>query len=199
MALLTILEFPDPRLRTRAEPVRVFDAGLERLVRDMFETMYAAPGVGLAATQIDVHRRVLVMDVGLEEPGEDQSNKSKKKTKDPQVFINPELLEREGSEVSEEGCLSVPTIFEPVERATRVRVRAQDLRGQSFERELTGLAAICLQHEMDHLAGKLFVDYLSSLKRERIRRKLDKERRERAAGDTSERSAKAPKHAARVI
>jgi peptide deformylase len=101
--------------------------------------------------------------------------------------------------VTEEGCLSVPTIFEPVERATRVRVRAQDLKGRSFERELTGLAAICLQHEMDHLAGKLFVDYLSSLKRERIRRKLDKERRERAADDTSERSAKAPRNAARVI
>ena len=196
MALLTILEFPDPRLRLRAEPVRVFDAGLERLVRDMFETMYAAPGVGLAATQVDVHRRVIVMDVGLEDNGED---KHKKKAKDPQVFINPELLERDGSEVSEEGCLSLPTIFEPIERATRVRVRAQDLKGRSFERELTGLAAICLQHEMDHLAGKLFVDYLSSLKRERIRRKLDKERRERAAGDTSERSAKAPRHAARVI
>jgi peptide deformylase len=196
MALLTILEFPDPRLRTRAEPVRVFDADLERLVRDMFETMYAAPGVGLAATQVDVHRRILVMDVGLEEDGED---KNKKRAKNPQVFINPELLERDGSEVSEEGCLSVPTIFEPIERASRVRVRAQDLKGRSFERELTGLAAICLQHEMDHLAGKLFVDYLSSLKRERIRRKLDKERRERAAGDTSERGAKAPRAAARVI
>jgi peptide deformylase len=169
MALLPILEFPDPRLRTRAEPVQVFDAGLERLVADMFETMYAAPGVGLAGTQVDVHRQVIVMDTSAEKH-------------DPQVYINAQILEHEGAEVGEEGCLSVPNVFESVKRAARVRARAQDSKGQVFERELTGLAAVCLQHELDHLAGKLFVDYLSMLKRERIRRKLEKERRERASG-----------------
>jgi peptide deformylase len=182
MALLPILEFPDPRLRTRAEPVRQFDAALRQLIADMLQTMYAAPGIGLAATQVDVHRRLLVMDVSA---GQDQ----------PQVYINPEIVTRDGAEVSEEGCLSVPNIFEQVERAARVQVRAQDEHGAPFERELTGLAAVCLQHEMDHLAGKLFVDYLSGLKRERIRRKLEKERRERASG-----AAKPPASAsARVI
>jgi peptide deformylase len=169
MALLPILEFPDPRLRTRAEPVQQFDAALRELIADMLQTMYAAPGIGLAATQVDVHRRLLVMDVSA---GQDQ----------PQVYINPEIVTRDGVEVSEEGCLSVPNIFEQVERAASVRVRAQDEHGAPFERELTGLAAVCLQHELDHLAGKLFVDYLSGLKRERIRRKLEKERRERASG-----------------
>jgi peptide deformylase len=169
MALLPILEFPDPRLRTRAEPVQQFDDALRQLVADMLQTMYAAPGIGLAATQVDVHRRLLVMDVSAEQ---DQ----------PQVYLNPEIVTRDGVEVSEEGCLSVPNIFEQVERAARIQVRAQDEHGAPFERELTGLAAVCLQHEMDHLAGKLFVDYLSGLKRERIRRKLEKERRERASG-----------------
>jgi peptide deformylase len=169
MALLPILEFPDPRLRTRAEPVQQFDDALRQLAADMLQTMYAAPGIGLAATQVDVHRRLLVMDVSAEQ---DQ----------PQIYINPEIVARDGVEVSEEGCLSVPNIFEEVERAARIQVRAQDEHGASFERELTGLAAVCLQHEMDHLAGKLFVDYLSGLKRERIRRKLEKERRERASG-----------------
>jgi peptide deformylase len=169
MALLPILEFPDPRLRTRAEPVQQFDVALRQLIADMLRTMYAAPGIGLAATQVDVHRRLLVMDVSAEQ---DQ----------PQVYINPEIVTRDGVEVSEEGCLSVPNIFEQVERAAHVQVRAQDEHGVPFERELTGLAAVCLQHEMDHLAGKLFVDYLSGLKRERIRRKLEKERRERASG-----------------
>jgi peptide deformylase len=173
MALLPILEFPDPRLRTRAEPVQRFDAALEQLAADMLETMYAAPGVGLAATQVNVHRRLFVMDTSADK-------------KDPQVFINAEIVEREGSEAAEEGCLSVPNIFETVKRATRVRVRAQDLKGQWFERELTGLAAVCLQHELDHLSGKLFVDYLSALKRERIRRRLEKERREHGS------AAKAP-------
>jgi peptide deformylase len=182
MALLPILEFPDPRLRTRAEPVQQFDDALRQLVADMLQTMYAAPGIGLAATQVDVHRRLLVMDVSAEQ---DQ----------PQVYINPEIVTRDGVEVSEEGCLSVPNIFEEVERAARIQVRAQDEHGAPFERELTGLAAVCLQHEMDHLAGKLFVDYLSGLKRERIRRKLEKERRERATG-----SAKpAARASARVI
>jgi peptide deformylase len=182
MALLPILEFPDPRLRTRAEPVREFDAALQQLIADMFETMYAAPGIGLAATQVDVHRQLLVMDVGND-------------AKQPQVFINPQILTRDGVEVSEEGCLSVPNVFESVERAARVQVRAQGADGVVFERNLDGLAAVCLQHEMDHLAGKLFVDYLSGLKRERIRRKLEKERRERASG-TAKPVARA---AARVI
>ncbi|HTW75299.1 MAG TPA: peptide deformylase [Steroidobacteraceae bacterium] len=190
MALLPILEFPDPRLRTRARPVQTFDATLEQLVADMLQTMYAAPGVGLAGTQVDVHRQIIVMDTSVEK-------------NDPQVYINAEILEREGSEVGEEGCLSVPNVFEPVKRATRVRARAQGVRGQLFERELTGLAAVCLQHELDHLAGKLFVDYLSMLKRERIRRKLEKERRERASGagkPAAKPAAQPPAHAAgRVI
>jgi peptide deformylase len=169
MALLPILEFPDPRLRTRAQPVQTFDAELARLVADMFETMYAAPGIGLAATQVNVHRQVIVLDTSAEK-------------NDPQVYINPQILEREGKEVSEEGCLSVPNTFEQVQRAARVRVRARNIEGHAFERELTGLTGVCLQHECDHLDGKLFVDYLSALKRGRIRRKLDKERREHSGG-----------------
>jgi peptide deformylase len=168
MARLQILEFPDPRLRTRAKPVEVFDKALSQLVADMFETMYAAPGVGLAATQVDVHKRLIVMDVS---EGKDH----------PQVFINPEILSREGVGVTEEGCLSVPGIFDEVKRAAAVRARAQDPTGKVFEVDLDGLAAVCLQHEMDHLEGKLFVDYLSDIKRERIRKKLDKDRKERAA------------------
>ena len=178
MAQLTILEFPDPRLRTRAEPVQAFDAALARLIDDMLETMYAAPGIGLAATQVNVHQRLVVIDVS------DARN-------EPQVFINPEILERSGTELSEEGCLSVPETFEPVERAERVRVRAQDRQGRQFERELDGLLAVCLQHEVDHLEGKLFVDYLSSLKRERIRRRLEKERRERDGAPRSRAGASA--------
>lgn len=182
MALLPILEFPDPRLRTRALPVQQFDAALKQLIADMLQTMYAAPGIGLAATQVNVHRQLLVMDVSSEK-------------NQPQLYINPEIVTRDGSEVSEEGCLSVPNVFEEVERAARVQVRAQDADGKPFERELEGLAAVCLQHEMDHLAGKLFVDYLSGLKRERIRRKLEKERRERASGAAKP----AARAAARVI
>jgi len=182
MALLPILEFPDPRLRTRAEPVREFDAALGQQIAAMFETMYAAPGIGLAATQVNYHRQLIVMDVSAEK-------------NQPQVYINPEILSRDGIEVSEEGCLSVPNIFEQVERAATVRVRAMDAAGQPFERELDGLVAVCLQHEMDHLAGKLFVDYLTNLKRERIRRKLEKERRERAGGAAKP----AARAAARVI
>jgi peptide deformylase len=166
MALLTILEFPDPRLRTRAAPVKEFDASLSRLIDDMLETMYAAPGIGLAATQVDVHRAVIVIDVS---EAHDQ----------PQVFVNPRILSREGVAQSEEGCLSVPQVYEPIERAARIVVQAQDRRGITYERELEGLLAVCVQHEMDHLEGKLFVDYLSSLKRDRIRRKLLKEQRER--------------------
>jgi peptide deformylase len=182
MALLPILEFPDPRLRTRALPVQQFDPALKQLIADMLQTMYAAPGIGLAATQVNVHRRLLVMDVSSEK-------------NQPHVYINPEIVTRDGIEVSEEGCLSVPNVFEEIERAARVQVRAQDADSKSFECELQGLAAVCLQHEMDHLAGKLFVDYLSGLKRERIRRKLEKERRERASG-----AARPPARvAARVI
>jgi peptide deformylase len=182
MARLPILEFPDPRLRTRAEAVRVFDAGLKQLVADMFETMYAAIGIGLAATQVDVHRAVLIID----------PSDSKDK---PEVYINPQILSSDGVEVSEEGCLSVPTIYEPVQRSARVRVRAQDLDGNTFERDLEGVEAVCVQHEMDHLSGKLFVDYLSSLKRHRIRRKLEKDRRDRPSGA----SALAKAASARVI
>ena len=168
MGRLTILEYPDPRLRTRAQPVTQFDAALSRLIDDMFETMYAAPGIGLAATQVDAHKRLIVLDVSEQHDV-------------PQVFINPEILGREGQAKSEEGCLSVPGVFEDIQRAERIRVRAQDRDGTVFERDLEGLAAVCLQHEMDHLEGKLFVDYLSDLKRDRIRKKLDRERRERAA------------------
>ncbi len=183
MALLPILEFPDPRLRTRAAPVEVFDDALERLVGDMLQTMYAAPGIGLAATQVNVHRQIIVIDVSAEKNV-------------PQVFINAQILEQDGEEVGEEGCLSVPDTFDQIKRAARVRARAQDVHGASFECELEGLAAVCLQHELDHLAGKLFVDYLSALKRDRIRRKLEKERRDRAAGRAK---PDAPRSAARAI
>ena len=166
MALLTILEFPDVRLRTQAKPVEQFDAALGQLIDDLFETMYEANGIGLAATQVDVHRRLIVLDVS------DERNTR-------EVFINPQILTREGVEITEEGCLSVPDIYEPVERAAKVRVRAQDRNGQFFERDLDGLLAVCVQHEMDHLEGKLFVDYLSSLKRGRIRRRLEKGQRDR--------------------
>ncbi len=173
MALLNILEYPDPRLRTRATPVTEFDGALSRLIDDLFETMYAAPGIGLAASQVNVHRQVIVMDLS-------------EARNEPLVFINPQILERDGGGITEEGCLSVPGIFDKVERAQRVRVRAQQRDGSTFERELDGLVAVCLQHEMDHLEGKLFVDYLSGLKRERIRKKLDKDRRERGArGDAA--------------
>ncbi len=168
MARLQILEYPDPRLRTKATPVEVFDAALARQVKDMFETMYAAPGIGLAATQVDFHKRLIVMDVS-------------EAKNEPFVFCNPEILNAEGTGVGEEGCLSVPGVFDEVKRAAKVRARAQDETGKTFEVELEGLAAVCLQHEMDHLDGKLFVDYLSDLKRERIRKKLEKDRKERAS------------------
>jgi peptide deformylase len=168
MARLQILEYPDPRLRIRAVPVTKFDAALAQLVDDMFETMYAAPGIGLAASQVDVHQRLIVIDV---------SEKKDQRL----VFCNPEILSKEGVATTEEGCLSVPGIFDDVQRAAKVRARAQDAAGQAFEIDLEGLAAVCLQHEMDHLEGKLFVDYLSDLKRDRIRKKLEKDRKDRAA------------------
>jgi len=168
MAIRTILEFPDQRLRTRAQPVTLFDAELGTLVDDMFETMYAAPGIGLAASQVDVHKRVLVIDIS---DNRDQ----------PRVFINPEILTREGESEMEEGCLSVPGIFDGVVRAAKVRVRWQDRKGARCEEDFEGMRAVCIQHEMDHLEGKLFVDYLSDLKRQRIRKKLEKERKQRAS------------------
>ena len=167
MAIRTILEFPDQRLRTRAQPVTQFDAELGRLIDDMFESMYAAPGIGLAATQVDVHKRLLVIDVS-------------EARNEPRVFINPEILSREGVAETEEGCLSVPGIFDEVKRAAKVRVRAQDRTGAVFENDYEGVLAVCVQHEIDHLDGKLFVDYLSDLKRQRIRKKLEKERKQRA-------------------
>jgi peptide deformylase len=168
MALRTILEFPDPRLRTRAEPVTRFDAALGTLIDDMLETMYAAPGIGLAATQVDVHKRLIVIDVSKEH-------------NEPLVLVNPKILTREGEASTEEGCLSVPGIFDEVKRAAKIRLHAQDRNGTAFERDFDEVLAVCIQHEMDHLEGRLFVDYLSDLKRERIRKKLDKERKERAA------------------
>ncbi len=168
MAVLEILEFPDPRLRTVAEPVTEVTDELRTLIDDMFETMYDAPGIGLAATQVNVHQRLLVIDVS-----EDHS--------EPLVFINPEVevLDPVLGEY-DEGCLSVPGFYETVNRPRRVRVTALDRDGQQFTRELEGLLAICLQHEIDHLDGKLFVDYISPLKRQRIRKKLEKTHRRRA-------------------
>lgn len=161
------MEFPDPRLRKKAAPVETVDESLNTLIDDMFETMYAAPGIGLAATQVDVHKRLLVADVSS-----DQS--------DPRVFINPVIVEKDGVAVTEEGCLSVPGYYEEVERAEHVRVRFLDRDGDEVETELEGLLAVCVQHEIDHLDGKLFVDYLSEAKRQRIRKRLIKDRRQAA-------------------
>lgn len=168
MAVLNILQFPDPRLRTVARPVPAVDRALRALIDDLFETMYAAPGIGLAATQVNVHRRVLVMDVS---PTHDA----------PRIYINPEIdILDEALGGYDEGCLSVPGFYEEVKRPRRLRVNALGRDGQPFSEELEGLAAVCLQHEIDHLDGKLFVDHLSSLKRQRIRRKLKKAQRLRA-------------------
>jgi len=162
--MLTILEFPDPRLRTKAQPVTVFDQALQDLVDAMLATMYAAPGIGLAATQVNVHKQLLVADVSEEK-------------NQPLVLINPSIAAREGSQVYQEGCLSVPGIFAEVERADRIVVEALDRHGKPLRLEADGLLAVCVQHEMDHLLGKLFVDYLSPLKRDLVRKKLDKQRR----------------------
>ncbi len=168
MALLPILEYPDPRLRTVARPVTTFDERLKRLVADMAETMYEAPGIGLAATQVDVHERVIVIDTS-DDKGQ------------LHVFINPEILWASDERVEcEEGCLSVPGIYDAVTRPAQVRVRAFDEDGTAFERDCSGLLAVCVQHEMDHLQGKVFVEYLSPLKQDRIRTKM-KKRRVRAA------------------
>lgn len=164
MALLPILRYPDPRLHTKAAKVAVVDDAIRTLAADMAETMYEAPGIGLAATQVNQHVQVIVIDVS-----EDKSELL--------TFINPELLERSGECEGEEGCLSVPGIYETVTRSERVRVRALGLDGQPFEREAEGLLAVCIQHEMDHLQGKVFVEYLSRLKQTRIRARLEKRSR----------------------
>ncbi len=164
MARLEILEFPDKRLRTLAKPVEQFDGELSQLVDDMFETMYEANGIGLAATQVNRHIRVLVLDVSHSRD-------------DPRVYVNPVISEEHGTQVCEEGCLSVPGIYANVKRADRVKVQACKPSGDAFEEDLEGMHAVCLQHEMDHLAGKLFVDYLSPLKRQMVRKKLTKQRR----------------------
>ncbi|MCK0510104.1 peptide deformylase [Aromatoleum buckelii] len=164
MALLPILRYPDPRLHKRAAPVAVVDDSIRQLVRDMAETMYEAPGVGLAATQVDVHKRVVVIDVS-----EDRSTL--------RAFINPEILEKSGEQTCEEGCLSVPGVYEKVTRAERVKVRALDERGEPFELDAEGLLAVCIQHEIDHLDGRVFVEYLSPLKLGRIKARLAKKAR----------------------
>lgn len=164
MALLPILRYPDPRLHKTAAPVLVVDETIRKLAADMAETMYAAPGIGLAATQVDVHKQVIVMDIS-----EDRSQLH--------VFVNPQILVRAGEQVCEEGCLSVPGIYDKVTRSERVTVRALNLRGEVFELEAEGLLSVCVQHEMDHLEGKVFVEYLSRMKQARIRAKLAKQAR----------------------
>ena len=164
MTQLTILEFPDPRLKTVASDVEDFDGDLKKLVEDMIETMYSANGIGLAATQVNVHKRLLVLDVS---ETQDQ----------PRVYINPQILSQSGDQVHEEGCLSVPGIYASVKRAENITVRAMDTGGMTFEEQLEGLHAVCVQHEMDHLIGRLFVDYLSPLKRNMVRKKLEKQRK----------------------
>lgn len=166
MALLEILQYPDPRLHTKAKPVKTVDATIRRLIDNMAETMYAAPGIGLAATQVDQHIQLIVMDIS--------------ETKDQlQVFINPKILEKNGVRDYEEGCLSVPGVYETVTRADTVTVEALDKDGKSFTLQAEGLLSICIQHEMDHLLGKVFVEYLSPLKRNRIKTKLVKMQRGR--------------------
>ena len=164
MSKLNILEFPDPRLRTVAKRVEIFDESLKTLVEDMLETMYSANGIGLAATQVNVHKRLLVLDIS-----EDRNK--------PETYVNPEITVTSGEEVCEEGCLSVPGIYANVKRAEIVKIRAQDTEGNFFEEELNGMHAVCIQHEIDHLEGRLFVDYLSPLKRNMVRKKLEKQRK----------------------
>ena len=171
MANLDILEFPDPRLRTVATPVEDFDADLSRLINDLLETMYSAQGIGLAATQVNIHQQLLVLDVS--------------ETRDqPHVYLNPRIIQSEGSETCEEGCLSVPGIYAEVSRAEKIRISARDPSGNPFEEELDGMHAVCFQHEMDHLKGILFVDYLSPLKQRMVRKKLEKQRRQEIQSTT---------------
>lgn len=164
MAKLNILEYPDPRLRNKGQLVTNFDEKLQHIIDDMFETMYAAPGIGLAATQVDIALRLFVVDLSEEK-------------NEPQVFINPEIIEKDGIEEMEEGCLSFPGVYAKVQRADHIKVKAQDRHGQSFELSTGGLLAVCIQHELDHLEGKVFVDYLSPLKRNRIISKMEKQKR----------------------
>jgi len=166
MAILDILNYPDPRLHTVAKPVKEVDASLRRLIADMAETMYDAPGIGLAATQVDQHIQLLIIDTS--------------ETKDQlQVFINPRILEKDGEQVYEEGCLSVPGVYDSVTRAEKVVVEAMNEKGETFQLEAHGLLSVCIQHEMDHLLGKVFVEYLSPLKRTRIKNKMLKQQRNR--------------------
>ena len=164
MAKLKILKFPDPRLTRVAKVVETFDESIKKLADDMLETMYAAHGIGLAATQVNVHKRLLVLDVS---EAQDQ----------PRVYINPEIMDRQGEQVHEEGCLSVPGIYSNIKRADSITLKAFDVGGEVFEEQLEGLHAVCVQHEMDHLVGRLFVDYLSPLKRNMVRKKLEKQRK----------------------
>jgi peptide deformylase len=164
MAILDILCFPDPRLRKSAEPVVQVDHRVRQTIDDMFETMYQAPGIGLAAVQVNIHQQIIVLDVS---PAKNE----------PLCLINAEILSKEGEEEMEEGCLSVPGVYDTVRRAERIEVRALNRHGQAFELKAEGLQAVCIQHEMDHLAGKLFIDYLSPLKRQRIQKKSDKMKR----------------------
>lgn len=168
MSVLNIIEFPDPRLRVRAEPVTRFDAELRQFVADMFETMYAANGVGLAATQVAVNRQVLVADMSEER-------------NQPLALVNPEILEKAGSQVYQEGCLSFPGIFADVTRALKIKVKAQDADGKEILMDIEGPLAVCIQHEMDHLAGKVFVDHLSPLKRSMLLKRMEKQRKQAAS------------------
>ena len=168
MAKLTILEFPDPRLRIRATSVVSVYKALKALISDLFETMYEAPGIGLAATQVDVHKRLLVADVSADKT-------------EPYVLVNPVILQKDGATATEEGCLSVPGYYEEVERAEHIRVRFLDRDGEECEMDAEGLLAVCIQHEIDHLDGKLFVDYLSEAKRQRIRKRLVRDKRHKSA------------------
>lgn len=172
MAKLSILEFPDPRLRKTASPISNIDDDLRTLIDDMFETMYAAPGIGLAATQVNVHKRLLIADVSADQT-------------EPHAFINPEIIEKDGEIVTEEGCLSVPGYYEEVQRAEHIRVRFENRDGEQVEMEAEGLLAVCVQHEADHLDGKLFVDYLSEAKRQQIRKRLVKDRRQNSTADVA--------------
>ena len=164
MAILDILVYPDERLRRVAKPVKNVDSRIQTLVKDMFETMYDANGIGLAATQVDVHEQVIVMDLS-----EDRN--------EPRVLINPQIIEKDGEQIYDEGCLSVPEYYAPVKRAESIKITALDEQGEIYELETGGLLAVCIQHEMDHLAGKVFVDYLSRLKQDRVRKKLLKRER----------------------
>ncbi|NND64336.1 MAG: peptide deformylase [Gammaproteobacteria bacterium] len=175
MTILNILQYPDPRLRTKAEPVAEVDAGVRQLVDDMFATMYESSGVGLAATQVDVHKQIIVIDIS----GGVEGSKS-----DPICLINPEIIEQHGCSDIEEGCISVPGFYACLSRADVITVRALNRNGKSYEREAQGLLSVCIQHEMDHLQGKLFVDMLSEMKRNKIRKALEKKQRQQRQKQT---------------